>query len=166
MNDQESSVFSAYIGIGSNLGRAPDHVRQAIFEIAQWPEVSVVAESDLYLSAPVDAFGDDFVNAVICIRTALSPHELLAKLLHLENGFGRQRTYRNAPRVLDLDILLYGNEAIQSELLTIPHPRLTGRAFVLLPLLQIAPDISIPGKGLAQDYLEDVRDQRVIRLKY
>ena len=166
MNDPELTASIAYIGIGSNLGDAVAHVRQAIVALAQWPGTRLVSQSGLYRSAPLDASGDDFINAVVGIRTVFLPKELLSRLLHLESLSGRQRTFRNAPRVLDLDILLYGEKEIKSDVLTIPHPRLTQRAFVLIPLLQIAPDIVIPGKGMAQQYLEATSGQKVVRLEY
>jgi len=166
MDNRNSAGAGVYIGLGSNMGNAAEHVRQAILQLAEWPGISVVAQSGLYLSTPVDASGDDFVNAVVAIRTTFSPQELLVQLLHMENSFGRQRTYRNAPRVLDLDLLLYDGQEIKSDVLTIPHPRITERAFVLFPLLQIAPDIVIPGKGQAQQYLDDVSDQALARLEY
>ena len=160
------TAHTAYIGIGSNLDSPADYVRQAIILLAQPPLINLQAQSGLYCTAPVDADGDDYINAVVCIQTTLSPEELLVQLHLLENRFDRNRTYRNAPRTLDLDILLYDNRQITHHALTIPHPRMTERAFVLIPLLQIAPDIAIPGKGPAFQYLDQVRNQLITCLEY
>lgn len=156
---------AVYIGIGSNLGNPANHVRLAVSRLARLPLTRLEAQSDLYCTAPVDADGNDYVNAVVCILTTLSPKKLLEQLHHLEKAAGRKRTYRHAPRTLDLDILLYDDKQIESAALTVPHPRMTERAFVLVPLLQIAPEIIIPGKGRANQYLEQVRSQSITLLK-
>lgn len=152
----------ATIGIGANLGAAAVQVKQAIAALASLPQTTIRACSSLYASAPVDATGDDYVNAVLRIDTGLSPAMLLSALQALELAAGRERPYQNAPRTLDLDLLLYGDDQINSATLTVPHPRMLQRAFVLLPLLEIDPLAHIPGHGLAQDYLADVATQ-VIR---
>lgn len=160
-----SAVLSAeqlaYIGLGSNLGDPRATVQAALAQLRLLPASRVIAQSNLFHSAPVDADGDDYVNAALCLHTTLTPSELLKQLQLIEQTFGRQRSYRNAPRTLDLDLLLYGQRKINSAELTIPHPRMTQRAFVLLPLLQIEPSIVIPGKGYARDYLAQVADQIV-----
>lgn len=156
---------TVYIGIGSNLGNPAKQVNLAITRLAQLPQSQLHAQSALYLTAPVEADGDDYVNAVICLLTTLSPEKLLTELQSLENDFGRERTYRNAPRTLDLDILLYDNRQIKKNTLIIPHPRMTERAFVLIPLLQISPDIAIPEKGPATQYLADVSQQPITPFK-
>ena len=150
------------IGIGANLGNAHDTVLRAIQSLALLPKSKLTAQSSLYLTAPIDADGDDYVNAVVELRTELDALSLLHALQELELAFGRERSYRNAPRVLDLDLLLYGMQEIESEALIVPHPRMTERGFVLLPLLQIDPLVEIPGKGSAQQFAADVA-QQVIR---
>ncbi len=157
-----STTISATIGIGANLGAAAVQVRQAIAALAGLPQTTMCACSSLYASAPVDATGDDYVNAVMRIDTGLSAQQLLHALQTLELAAGRERPYLNAPRTLDLDLLLYGDEQIDSATLTVPHPRMLQRAFVLLPLLEIDPLAQIPGHGMAQDYLANVTAQ-VIR---
>ena len=152
----------AKIGIGANLGNAHDTVLRAIRSLAQLPKSKLTSQSSLYLTAPIDADGDDYVNAVAEINTELDALSLLHALQELEVTFGRERSYRNAPRILDLDLLLYGAQEINHTDLIVPHPRMTERAFVLLPLLQIDPLVEIPGKGLAQQFTADVAKQ-VIR---
>ena len=112
------------------------------------PATGLANRSSLYRSAPVDAGGPDYINAVIEVRTSLTAPDLLAQLQRIEQGAGRTRPYRNAPRTLDLDLLLYGSGSIASERLTVPHPRMGERAFVLLPLAEIAPQ-AVPPEALA-----------------
>ena len=135
---------TAYVGLGANLGDAQQAVRDAIEAIAGLRGTSVAKRSSLYRSAPVDSSGPDYINAVIEVRTTLSAPDLLAQLQRIEQGAGRTRPYRNAPRTLDLDVLLYGTGSIASEQLTVPHPRMPQRAFVLLPLAEIAPQAVSP----------------------
>lgn len=130
---------TAYVGLGANLGDAAQAVRDAIQGLAGLPATEVTRRSSLYRSAPVDSSGPDYVNAVVEVRTALTAPELLDQLQRIEQGAGRTRPYRNAPRTLDLDLLLFGSATIASERLTLPHPRMNQRAFVLLPLAEIAP---------------------------
>lgn len=151
----------AYIGIGSNLGDAAGNVRQALLALEQLPASHVTGQSSLFRTAPVDADGDDYINAVARVATDLSAEELLPTLLALEQNFGRERSYLNAPRTLDLDLLLYGDQVIASPTLTVPHPRMTSRAFVLIPLLQIDPFIHIPGQGAAHQFVPGVADQAI-----
>ncbi|WP_295761099.1 2-amino-4-hydroxy-6-hydroxymethyldihydropteridine diphosphokinase [Undibacterium sp.] len=155
---------AAFIGIGANLGDAQASVQQAILRLAQLPGTALKAQSSLFLSAPVDAQGDDYVNAVVELNTALSALDLLHALQELELAFGRERPYRNAPRTLDLDLLLYADQSKHTEELTLPHPRMTERAFVLLPLLQLDPFIRIPGKGEAHQFAPGVADQAIRKL--
>ena len=122
------------------------------------------AQSPLYVSAPVDAGGPDFINAVALVDSGLSAAELLAQMQCIETAHGRGRPYRHAPRTLDLDLLLYGNLCLNTPALTLPHPRLHERAFVLLPLLDVWPDAVIPGLGSAADWLPHVGEQRIQRL--
>ena len=157
----------AYIGLGSNLENPRSQLRRAFAALRELPGTSLLAQSSLYRSAPL-GFPDqpDFVNAVAKIVTALSPQALLRALLQIEQNHGRERTFRNAPRTLDLDILLYddGKEIIDSSDLTIPHPQMHRRAFVLRPLLEIEPDASIPDVGEAKSALQDCHDQSLERL--
>lgn len=155
----EREPVIACVGIGANLGDAAQAVRQAIEDIAALPRTTLAKRSSLYRTAPVDAGGPDYVNAVVEIRTGLSAPELLAQLQQLERQAGRDRPYRNAPRTLDLDLLLYGSARIESERLTVPHPRMQERAFVLIPLAEIAPHLV----GAAQ--LASVASQVVSRVE-
>jgi 2-amino-4-hydroxy-6-hydroxymethyldihydropteridine diphosphokinase len=154
----------AKIGIGANLGDAHDTVLQTIRKLAKLPETSLTKQSSLYRTAPFEAVGNDYVNAVVEIHTALDALTLLHYLQKLELAFGRERPYRNAPRTLDLDLLLYGDEQICNDSLTVPHPRMTQRAFVLLPLLQIDPLVEIPGLGAAQEFVAAVATQVIQKI--
>ena len=157
-------MITTYIGIGANLGNARATVREAIDRLAQIAGCKLMLASSLYSSAPIESSGDDYVNAVAGLQTSLSAQQLLNALQAIELAFGRERPYRNAPRTLDLDVLLYGTEKIATETLVVPHPRMTERAFVLLPLIQIAPDIDIPGHGSAVDLLDSVKNQAIFQL--
>jgi 2-amino-4-hydroxy-6-hydroxymethyldihydropteridine diphosphokinase len=151
----------AYIGIGANLGDARANVLDAVTRLRGLPETTVTGVSSLYRTAPVDSLGDDYINAVARIDTTLDPEALLRALHDIEQQHGRERPYRNAPRTLDLDVLLYGDEQIASPTLTVPHPRLTQRAFVLVPLLELAPSIVIPGLGPAAAFADSVANQAI-----
>lgn len=135
---------TAYIGLGANLGDARAAVVSAIGALADMPQTQLQAQSRLYTSAPMgeNATGDHYVNAVVQLSTALSARDLLNELQRIERAFGRERSVRNAPRTLDLDVLLYGDACIEDEVLSIPHPRMIERAFVLRPLFDIAPELS------------------------
>lgn len=150
---------TAYLGLGANLGDAPAALAAALAAIGRLPGTQVLRTSALYRSAPVDAAGPDFHNAVVAVRTTLSPHELLAALQAIEAAAGRERPYRNAPRTLDIDILLIDGVALDTPTLTVPHPRWRERAFVLRPLADIAPTLVAPA------WLDAVRDQRLERLE-
>ena len=154
----------AYVGIGANLGDAGANVADALVRLGAAGSVTLLRASSSYRSAPVDSSGDDYINAVACIDTDLHPQDLLAALHAIEQAHGRERPYRNAPRTLDLDLLLYGDERIDTPTLTVPHPRMHERAFVLAPLLEIAPDVAIPGLGPARDHLAGVAGQDITRL--
>jgi len=164
------SVFSkqamntAYIGLGSNLGDATLTIQQALARLDKLTETRLDAHSSLFRTAPIDAVGDDYINAVARIETRLDPEALLQELHTIEQSFGRKRPFRNAPRTLDLDILLYGGEQIRSDTLTVPHPRLIERAFALIPLLQIDPLVSIPGAGPAHAFAAGVSHQSIQRI--
>lgn len=149
---------TAYLALGGNLGDARATVLWAIQEIAAMRETALVCRSSLYSTAPVDSTGPDYVNAVVEVVTGLSPQDLLLELQQIEQRAGRERPHRNAPRTLDLDILLYGNERIDGASLVIPHPRMMARAFVLVPLAEIAP------ARVRTDQLQAVSDQAISRL--
>jgi 2-amino-4-hydroxy-6-hydroxymethyldihydropteridine diphosphokinase len=154
----------AYVGIGANLGDARANVQDGIARLARLPQTTLVHHSASYRTAPVDSSGPDYINAVACVDTALGPHALLAALQAIEQAHGRERPYRNAPRTLDLDLLLYGDQVIDTPTLSVPHPRMLDRAFVLAPLLEIAPSVDVPGRGPARDYAAAVAGQAITRL--
>ena len=155
----------ATIGLGANLNDPAGQVEYALAELDRLPDTRLVARSSLYASAPVGHVDQpDFVNAVAQVETALAPRALLAALLEIEHRHGRERSFRNAPRTLDLDLLLYGDARFHEEGLTLPHPRMHERAFVLLPLTEIAPGTTIPGIGRAVDRIAACADQRVVPL--
>ena len=143
----DGHTATAFIGIGANLGQALATVLQAMQRIGALPHTTLLRRSSLYRTAPVDASGPDYINAVVEISTTLEAHALLARLQAIENTAGRARPYRNAPRTLDLDILLYGDQTINTPTLEVPHPRMMQRAFVLVPLAEIAP-IRVSAKQL------------------
>ena len=160
-------MIAAYVGIGSNQGDARAHVLAAFDELAQLPDTHLAARSSLYRSAPVDAPGQpDYVNAVAALDTELSAAQLLDALQGIERRHGRERPYPNAPRTLDLDLLLYGARVIDEPGLRIPHPHLHERAFVLVPLAEIAPDAVIPGVGTARDALSSMASAEVEGVTY
>src|SRR5262245_59393629 len=158
-------MAEAFIGLGANLGDPEDQVRRAFAALAGLPGTRLVASSPLYRSAPVGVGPQpDFVNAVARIETTLSARRLLEELLATEARFGRMRPSPGAPRTLDLDLLLYGQEVIDEPGLVVPHPRMHERAFVLAPLAEIAPEAAIPGKGRIQALLAACRDQKVEKI--
>jgi 2-amino-4-hydroxy-6-hydroxymethyldihydropteridine diphosphokinase len=155
VSSPDAPALVAYIGLGANLGDARATVLQALRDLTTLPQTKLLRRSSLYRSAPVEATGPDFINAVAEVVTTLSPQQLLSELQQLEQVAGRQRPYRNAPRTLDLDILLYGDLVLDSPDLVIPHPRMGARAFVLLPLAEIAPSrvtaaqlLAVEGQGI------------------
>ena len=154
----------AFIGLGANLGDRARQVESACAEIAALPTTTLVARSALYASAPLDAPGGEYLNAVAHVRTALAPLELLRALQAIESRHGRLRPFAGAPRTLDLDLLLYGDVVLASDELTLPHPRLHARAFVLVPLAEIAPERVVPGRGRVVDLCAAVASQRVAKL--
>ena len=155
----------ATIGLGANLNDPAAQVEYALAELDRLPGTRLRARSSLYASAPVGYVDQpDFINAVAQVETELAPRALLDALLEIEHRHGRERSFRNAPRTLDLDLLLYGNAHFHEEGLTLPHPRMCERGFVLLPLLEIAPDTLVPGQGRAADWLAACADQSVAPL--
>lgn len=161
-----AEFVSAYVALGANLGDAVAALRQAVQSLAGLPLTQVQRTSSLYKTAPlntdsVDALpapGADYLNAVVELQTALTAPALFDQLQRIEQAAGRLRPYRNAPRTLDLDLLLYGSARIDSARLTLPHPRMTQRAFVLVPLAEIAPD------RVSVEQLQAVRHQVIERL--
>jgi 2-amino-4-hydroxy-6-hydroxymethyldihydropteridine diphosphokinase len=149
-----------FVGLGANLGDARATLERAMGALGALAGTRVVARSRLYRSAPVDAAGPDFVNAVAELCTALEPEPLLAALQALERQAGRERPYWNAPRTLDLDLLLHGSRRLSTPALTLPHPRLHERAFVLRPLAELAPGLQLPGLGPLEDFLASSAGQR------
>jgi len=145
-----SRTATAYIGIGSNLGDRRDLIRQAIDALNAEDGVTVVAESELYETDPVgtepvgDPLQPDYLNGAVAVETLLSPQQLLGELLRIERELGRTRAAPNAPRTIDLDLLLWGDRVIDEEALRVPHPRMHERWFVLKPLADIAPDVRHP----------------------
>jgi len=154
----------AYIGLGANLGELRATLLAALDRLDALPGTRVAAASGAYRSAPVDAGGPDFLNAVAALDTTLAPEALLDALQAIEQAHGRQRPYRNAPRTLDLDLLLYAELPLQTPRLSLPHPRLHERAFVLLPLLELEPALQAPGLGVLAAWLPQVADQAITRL--
>jgi 2-amino-4-hydroxy-6-hydroxymethyldihydropteridine diphosphokinase len=158
-------VSAAYIGLGSNLDGPQAQVVKAFDELAALPHTRLVARSPLYRSAPVEAPGQpDYVNAVAAVQTELSAAQLLEGLQGIEARHARQRSTRNAPRTLDLDLLLYDEMSLSSPMLTLPHPRMHLRAFVLQPLLDLDPRAEIPGRGAARELLRACATQAIERL--
>ena len=129
---------TAYIGLGANLGDATQAVQNALRSLGQILGTRLVRASNLYRTAPIDSSGPDYINAVAEITTTLTAPDLLSALQRIEQAAGRERPYLNAPRTLDLDLLLYGSATIASPHLTVPHPRMWERAFVVVPLADIA----------------------------
>jgi 2-amino-4-hydroxy-6-hydroxymethyldihydropteridine diphosphokinase len=158
-------VTVAYVGIGSNLEDPVRQVREALAELERLPHTRVVKQSSLYRSAPMGhAAQPDFINAVAQLETSLPAERLLAELQEIETRHGRKRSFPNAPRTLDLDVLLFGESELHSPGLCVPHPRMHERAFVLKPLLEIAPDIAIPRLGPAKARLEACGGQKIERI--
>jgi 2-amino-4-hydroxy-6-hydroxymethyldihydropteridine diphosphokinase len=157
-------MVRAVIGLGANLGDPAAQLRAATAAIARLPGTRIAKVSSLYRTAPVGyAAQPDFVNAAVAVETALEPRALLDALLAIERAAGRERTFKDAPRTLDLDILLYGDRVIDEPGLRVPHPRLHERAFALAPLVEVEPDAAVPGHGPAAALLAALGDQDVKR---
>ena len=155
----------AYIALGANLDDPLGQLRAALDAVAALPDSRMLRTSSFYRTAPVGAPGQpDYLNAVAALETGLAPDDLLAALLEIEHDFGRRREYRNAPRTLDLDLLLYDDAVIDRPHLQVPHPRLHLRAFVLVPLAEIAPELRLPGRGSVAAWLPAVTTQRIAKL--
>ena len=160
-----SQIATAFIGLGSNLEDPVVQVRAGFAALAGLPQTTLVACSSLYRSEPVGYRQQpDFINAVALLETQLSPRALLDALLAIERTRGRVRDFPNAPRTLDLDVLIYDDLVCQEPGLIIPHPRLHERAFALMPLAEIAPDFVVPGRGRVADLLQAVDVRGVTKL--
>jgi 2-amino-4-hydroxy-6-hydroxymethyldihydropteridine diphosphokinase len=154
---RERPEVTAYVALGANLGDAAATLRDALQRLNRTPGLRCLKVSGLYRTAPIDASGPDYLNAVAEVGTTLTAPALLVALQAIETAHGRERPYRNAPRTLDLDLLRYGDARIDSPRLTVPHPRMMERAFVLVPLAEIAPHLVDAAR------LQAVADQPVSR---
>jgi 2-amino-4-hydroxy-6-hydroxymethyldihydropteridine diphosphokinase len=154
-----------FIALGANLGNPVLTVQAAILALRELPQTEFVAASSLYRTAPVGLrHQPDFINAVVELIAVLPAPTILESLFAIEARFGRRRTVKNAPRTLDLDLLLFGDELSDDPAMTLPHPRLHERAFVLAPLAEIAPQLLIPGRGRVADLLLQCADQQIEKL--
>ena len=160
--------LTTYVALGANLGDPVATVRTALSALRDIDGARFLASSSLYRTAPVGLHHQpDFINAVAMLEVdsaVLPAPTLLERLFIIEANFGRVRSIKNAPRTLDLDLLLYGDQHLDLPNLTLPHPRMTERAFVLAPLAEIAPDLSVPGHGCLANLLPSVAGQRIERL--
>jgi 2-amino-4-hydroxy-6-hydroxymethyldihydropteridine diphosphokinase len=158
-------MSAAYVALGANLGDPASTIRAAFGALANLPDSKVIRCSSLYRTAPVGIVDQpEFVNAVALLETTLMPQALLKELLDIERRFGRLRAEKNGPRTLDLDLLLYDAQFIELPELTLPHPRLHLRAFVLQPLAELDPDLRLPGRGHINAWLPAVANQGIVRL--
>ena len=155
----------AYVALGANLADPVEQLRGALVALSRLAESRLLRASSLYRTAPVGIHGQpDFINAVAALETSLSPQDLLSALFVIEAQFGRRRDFFRAPRTLDLDLLLFDDLILDSPALQLPHPRMHLRAFVVAPLLEIAPNCRIPGRGSAAAWLPAVSMQAIERL--
>ena len=159
-------LSQAFIALGSNLENPISQIQRAFEELKQLPGTHLISCSSLYKSAPVGRLDQpDFINAVALIETQLAPHDLLNALLGIEHNHGRVRESLNAPRTLDLDILLYDDVECHDKALILPHPRMSQRAFVLKPLMEIAPNYHVPGQGDIAQLLLSCNEQKLEQIK-
>ena len=157
--------ITAFVALGSNLGDPVAQIRRALHTLAALPGTRFVRQSSLYRNPPAGGLEQpEFVNAVAQIETTLAARDLLARLLEIERIHGRVRDYPNAPRTLDLDIVLYGEQVVREPGLAIPHPRMLDRAFVLVPLAEIAPDALVPGGGRVADLAAKLDASGLVKL--
>ena len=158
------AIVDAYVGVGSNLGDSAASIASALTAIQILPSTLSAKISPIYRSAPLDADGRDYLNAVIALATTLDAFSLLDALQIIERAQGRERPYPNAPRTLDLDLLLYGDAQIAHPRLTVPHPQMHQRAFVLRPLSDLAATLAIPALATVSELLKRCTDQRIERV--
>lgn len=155
----------AYIALGSNLQQPAQQVTRAFEVIAQLPQTTMLKQSSLYKTAPVGYDNQpDFVNAVAKVETTLLPETIMQHLLAIEQQFGRERPFPNAPRILDLDLLLYDTVTMQTDLLTLPHPRMQSRGFVMLPLAEIAADLILPSGESVVELTKSFQQEDIQRI--
>lgn len=158
-------MINCFIGLGSNLGKSSKYIEDAIIHLSEKKEIFIISKSSLYNSAPVNAVGNNYINNVIKVSTKLSAFNLLEICHDIEKKFGRNRYFKNAPRTLDIDILLYNNHIINNNYLIVPHPRLIYRAFTLLPIIEIDYNIIIPNSGKAIKFLPKIVNQPIKKIK-
>lgn len=155
----------AYIALGSNLQHPAQQVTRAFNAIAEMPSTTLLKQSSLYKTAPVGYDNQpDFINAVAMVETELAPEAMMQHLLDIEQQFGRERPFPNAPRILDLDLLLYDNITMQTDLLTLPHPRMQSRGFVMLPLAEIADDLVLPSGESVVELAKSFQQEDIQRI--
>jgi len=160
-----SSLITAFIALGSNLDDPVAQIESGLSAIEELPQTRLLRRSSLYRNPPVGLREQpDFVNAVAMVETALAARELLEQLLEIERMHGRKRARANGPRTLDLDLALYGDRVIREPHLVVPHPRLTERAFVLVPILEIAREAAVPGMGRVADLVKAVDASGMVRI--
>ena len=165
MPSDPAGPIPAFIGIGSNLDSPRERVRDAVDLLAKIPSTCLDRVSSLYQSAPYGVTNQpDFINAVACLSTSLELRPLFRNLEQIEKSLGRIRTTHWGPRVIDLDLLVYGTAVVREQDLTVPHPGIADRNFVLLPLQEIAPDLQIPGLGRVASLVVDHYKPRIMRL--
>ncbi|HXF67321.1 MAG TPA: 2-amino-4-hydroxy-6-hydroxymethyldihydropteridine diphosphokinase [Burkholderiales bacterium] len=163
---RSAAPVTAFVALGANLGDPPAQIRSALRALAGLPATRLVRRSSLYRNPPAGLREQpDFVNAVAMVETALAPRALLGELLAIERAHGRVRDFPNAPRTLDLDLVLYGDLELREPGLTIPHPRMLERAFVLVPLAEIAPEAVVPGAGRVADLVGRVDASAMLKLE-
>ncbi len=161
-----TKISTAYIGLGSNIGNGLQNITDAIVAIAQNSNICVVKKSHFYKTEPIEADGGYYTNSAICINTKYNPFELLKFLQYIEDQFGRKRLYFNSPRELDLDLLLFEQQIISTKELTLPHPRITDRAFVIVPLLDLNINITLPPHSdKVNQFLPQVSKQIINKIK-
>jgi 2-amino-4-hydroxy-6-hydroxymethyldihydropteridine diphosphokinase len=159
-------VTIAFVGLGANLDGPHRQIELALEDLDRVPQTRVASQSSFYRSAPVGyADQPEFINAVAKLETGLPAERLLAELQAIETRHGRERPFPNAPRRLDLDLLLFGNAVLNQPGLTVPHARMHERAFVLMPLFEIAPQATVPGRGAVSDLLQCCSQQKVERMR-
>ena len=159
-------MANAFIGLGGNVGDTRQILTDAVVCLAQIPSIQILARSCFYISSPVDAPGGDYINNVVSISTSLDPFSLLHACQAVENHFGRERPYDKAPRTLDIDLLTYDDFTSNDPELIIPHPRITERMFVLLPLLELAPEFELPHLGKLKDMIPELSWQKIEKLQH
>jgi 2-amino-4-hydroxy-6-hydroxymethyldihydropteridine diphosphokinase len=156
---------TAFVALGGNIGNPQAQIHSALRALSELPETRLARQSSLYRNPPVGRLDQpEFVNAMAQIETRIGARELLERLLEIERALGRVRDYPNAPRTLDLDLVLYGDRVIREPGLVVPHPRMLERAFVLVPLAEIAPDAMVPGSGRVADLLRRVDASGMIKI--